>query len=62
MVTQVLKGVQSKGAYVYMKHYALNDQESNRSANGRVATFSTEQAMREIYLKAYEDLAGRKLD
>ncbi|MBQ4428007.1 MAG: glycoside hydrolase family 3 C-terminal domain-containing protein [Oscillospiraceae bacterium] len=54
MVTQVLKGVQSKGAYVYMKHYALNDQESNRSANGRVATFSTEQAMREIYLKAFE--------
>lgn len=54
MVAQVILGVQSKGAYVYMKHYALNDQETNRSTNGQVATFSTEQAIREIYLKPFE--------
>ena len=54
MVASVLKGVQSKGAYVYMKHFALNDQETNRSGNGRCATFATEQAIREIYLKPFE--------
>ncbi len=54
MVAQVIQGVQAKGAYVYMKHYALNDQETNRSTNGQVATFSTEQAIREIYLKPFE--------
>ena len=33
---------------------ALNDQESNRDANGAVATFSKEQAIREIYLRPFE--------
>ena len=54
LVAQVIRGVQSKGVYVYLKHYALNDQETNRSSNGGVATFSTEQAIREIYLKPFE--------
>lgn len=54
LVAQVISGVQSKGVYVYMKHYALNDQETNRSSNGGVATFSTEQAIREVYLKPFE--------
>ncbi len=54
MVTAVIQGVQSKGAYVYLKHFALNDQETNRSVNGQVSTFSTEQAIREIYLKPFE--------
>ncbi|OMD83597.1 MULTISPECIES: glycoside hydrolase family 3 N-terminal domain-containing protein [Paenibacillus] len=47
-------GVQSKGVYVYLKHFALNDQETNRAANGHVATWSNEQAIREIYLKPFQ--------
>lgn len=54
MSANVIKGVQSKGVYVYLKHYALNDQETNRSAYNHVATFATEQTIREIYLKAFE--------
>ena len=50
---QVIKSVQEKGVYANVKHYALNDQETNRSANG-IATWCDEQAMREIYLKPFE--------
>lgn len=39
------------GVYTFTKHYALNDQEDNREG---VATWSNEQAMREVYLKAFE--------
>lgn len=35
-----------------MKHFVLNEQEANRTG---VATFCTEQALREIYLKPFED-------
>ena len=41
------------GVYAYIKHFALNDQETNRSAKG-VMTWSNEQAIREIYLKPFE--------
>lgn len=44
-------GAQSKGMYVYVKHFALNDQETNRIG---IATFAGEQAIREIYLEAFE--------
>ena len=37
---------------VYIKHFALNDQESQRS--GRIHTYSNEQAIREIYLKPFD--------
>ena len=37
----------------YPKHFALNDQESNRIG---IAVWSNEQAIREIYLKAFEIL------
>ena len=50
---QVVKGVQEKGVYANIKHFAVNDQETNRSANG-IATWLDEQAMREIYLKPFE--------
>jgi len=36
-----------------VKHFALNDQETHRSAAG-IATWCDEQAMRELYLKAFE--------
>lgn len=42
------------GVNCMIKHFLLNDQEFNRGANGRVATFATEQSIREIYLKAFE--------
>ncbi|GFP76531.1 beta-glucosidase [Clostridium fungisolvens] len=41
----------SKGLITFTKHFALNDQETNRTG---VSTFANEQAMREIYLKAFE--------
>ena len=47
-----IQGVQSQGVGVSMKHFALNDQEGNR--NCMVATWSNEQAIREIYLKPFE--------
>ena len=37
--------------YVYNKHFALNDQELQRQGLG---TWCNEQAMREIYLRAFE--------
>ncbi len=43
--------IQSKGVYVYNKHFALNDQEEQRQGIG---TWCNEQAMREIYLRAFE--------
>lgn len=44
-------GIQSKGVYVYNKHFVLNDQETNRAG---IATWVNEQALREIYLRAFE--------
>ena len=44
-------GIESKGSMAYVKHYALNDMETNRVNCG---VWSTEQASREIYLRAFE--------
>ena len=44
-------GIQSKGVYVYNKHFVLNDQENNRAGIG---TWVNEQALRENYLRAFE--------
>ncbi len=46
-------GSQSKGVYAYMKHFALNDQEDNRC--DMLCTWCNEQAIREIYLKPFEN-------
>lgn len=51
MGAATVKGAQAKGVYCYMKHFALNDQESGRSG---ICTFTNEQAMREIYLLPFE--------
>lgn len=40
-----------KGMYCYIKHFALNDQETNRGSN---ATFATEQTIRENDLLPFE--------
>ncbi len=51
MVSKESEGIQSKGCYVYLKHFALNEQENGRVG---IATWSNEQALREIYLRAFE--------
>lgn len=53
MAAAEIKGAMDKGVYTYMKHFALNDQETNRT--DLLLTWSTEQAVREIYLKPFED-------
>jgi beta-glucosidase len=47
----LVQGVQRKGVYAYIKHFAFNDQETNRTG---VATYINEQAIREIYLKPFQ--------
>ncbi|MBR1814613.1 MAG: glycoside hydrolase family 3 C-terminal domain-containing protein [Lachnospiraceae bacterium] len=42
-----------KGLICFMKHYALNDQETNRQNNGYCA-WCDEQAFREIYNRSFE--------
>ncbi|MBQ8519536.1 MAG: glycoside hydrolase family 3 C-terminal domain-containing protein [Agathobacter sp.] len=44
-------GIQSKGVYVYVKHFAFNDSETNTRC---YSIFSNEQAMREVYLEPFE--------
>lgn len=45
------KGAMEKGTIPYFKHFFLNDQETNRIG---VCTFSNEQAIREVYLRAFQ--------
>lgn len=51
MAAAVTSGLQDKGVVVYSKHYAVNDQETNRN---NLRTWVSEQAMREIYLRPFE--------
>ncbi|MGT2753852.1 glycoside hydrolase family 3 protein [Streptococcus ovis] len=51
MASALAKKALENGVYTFTKHFALNDQEDNREG---VATWSNEQAIREIYLKAFE--------
>lgn len=53
IAASVCAGARSKGVYTYMKHFALNDQETNRDSGG-LLMWATEQAMREIYFKPFE--------
>lgn len=53
MAANVIVGAGEKGVYTYIKHFAVNDQETNRDSNG-LLTWLDEQAMREIYLKPFE--------
>lgn len=45
-------GVRGRDMYAYIKHFALNDQETCRADH--LTTWSSEQATREIYLKPFE--------
>jgi beta-glucosidase len=46
-----IKGIQSKGIYVYIKHFALSDTETGCRC---ISTWANEQSIREIYLKPFE--------
>lgn len=51
MATEVVKGAQSQNLIITVKHFALNESETNRMG---VMTWCNEQAMRELYLKPFE--------
>ena len=48
-----IRGMQSRGLCPFIKHFAVNEQETHRSINGD-SSWLTEQSLREIYLKAFE--------
>lgn len=54
MVSAEVNALSGNGIMCFTKHFALNDQETNRCAF--LLTHASEQAIREIYLKPYEIL------
>lgn len=46
-------GASEKGLITFMKHYVLNEQETNRQKNGYCA-YVNEQAFREVYNRSWE--------
>lgn len=50
MAAAEVKALQAHGCNAYIKHFALNDQETNRSGLG---VWLDEQTLREIYLKPF---------
>ncbi|KFI52191.1 glycoside hydrolase family 3 N-terminal domain-containing protein [Bifidobacterium callitrichos] len=52
MASQQIAGAKEKGVYSFMKHFALNEQETNRAS--MLCTWANEQSIREIYLKPFE--------
>ncbi len=49
----IIQGAKAKGVYTYIKHFALNEQETNRT-DGGLLTWANEQSMRELYFKPFE--------
>ena len=52
MASAMVNGGTRNGVYAYIKHFVLNDQETNRCSF--LLTYSDEQAIREIYMKPFE--------
>jgi beta-glucosidase len=52
MAAAMIKGSQDQGIIAFMKHFALNDQETNARTGNLI--WANEQAIREIYLKPFE--------
>ena len=52
MGSNEVAAARSKGVYSFMKHFAMNDQETNRT--NMLATWANEQTIREIYLKPFQ--------
>lgn len=53
MGSEVVKGCKEKGVYCFVKHFAANEQETNRDSEGCMS-WVDEQTLREIYLKPFE--------
>jgi beta-glucosidase len=53
LAAEEINGAAENGLYPYVKHFALNDQETNRCSF--LMTYASEQAIREIYLKPFEE-------
>ena len=51
--SRITKGATRKGVMCYIKHFAMNEQDRNRMTIN--VTWAQEQAIREIYLKPFED-------
>ena len=54
IAAELIRGVTSKGVISYIKHWFANDQETYRAENGGIATWATEQTLREIYARPFE--------
>ena len=54
-VSAQIRGASNKGLITDLKHFALNEQETDRGrSNDAVCTYADEQTIREIYLKPFE--------
>ena len=51
MAAAEMSAASEKGLTTYVKHFALNDQETNR---GDVLTWANEQTIREVYFRSFE--------
>lgn len=53
MAIEEVRAALDKGIYPYLKHFAFNEQETNR--NAMLCTWFNEQSARELYLKPFEE-------